>query len=355
MKSFLVNVVGLIIVSISGSFAFAPSKIRRANGMKNGNGNGAAAAVAEDVLLRLAAPADSDFEKPIPVKDPDANSAVDENKYNVDAEAAADIWTVSVSPDDRLDRVAGVPFLDSKSKNHFVDDVRVIVRREGGMGIELLELAGGRDDDFGLTIVSGVSGNAEKAGIIAGDSITSVEVKKVTTSSGGSNESREMFDCECKNFDTTIGLLGSFPPEIESIVLNLKRIRRWPKINVVVEYPPIQCAEGVSNTETVELFAGENLKRALQNRGIIFEDRDAGKCDFCGGKCTVAVDMGMQILSPIGITEEKLMKNNPKCRLSCKTVVGFNMQEGDVRLRINLNEWTADDKKSESRNPFFSK
>ncbi|OEU17222.1 hypothetical protein FRACYDRAFT_237635 [Fragilariopsis cylindrus CCMP1102] len=325
MKSLLVNVVGLIIVSLSGSFAFAPSKIRRANGMKNGNGNGAA--VAEDLLLRLMAPADSDFEKPIPVKDPDANSAVDENKYNVDAEAAADIWTVSVSPDDRLDRVAGVPFLDSKSKNHFVDDVRVIVRRDGGMGIELLELAGGRDDDFGLTIVSGVSGNAEKAGIIAGDSITSVEVKKVTTSSGGSNESREMFDCECKNFDTTIGLLGSFPPEIDSIVLNLKRIRRWPKINVVVEYPPIQCAEGVSNTETVELFAGENLKRALQNRGIIFEDRDA----------------------------EKLMKNNPKCRLSCKTVVGFNMQEGDIRLRINLNEWTADDKKSESRNPFFSK
>jgi hypothetical protein len=350
MKLFLVNVVGLIIVSISGSFAFAPSKIRRANGMKNGNG----AAVAEELLLRLA-PADSDFEKPIPVKDPNANSAVDENIYNVDAESAANIWTVSVSPDDRLDRVAGVPFLDSKSKNHYVDDVRVVVRRDGGMGIELLELAGGRDDDFGLTIVSGVSGNAEKAGIIAGDSITSVEVQRVTTSSGGSNESREMFDCECKNFDTTIGLLGSFPPEIESIVLNLKRIRRWPKINVVVEYPPIQCAEGASNKETVELFAGENLKRALQNRGIIFEDRDARKCDFCGGKCTVAVDMGMQIMSPMSITEEKLMKLNPKCRLSCKTVVGYNMQEGDVRLRINLNEWTADDKKSESRNPFFSK
>jgi ferredoxin len=351
MKLFLVNVVGLIIVSISGSFAFAPSKIRRANGMKNGNG----AAVAGEVVLLRSAPADSDFEEPIPVKDPNSNSAVDENVYNVDAEAAADIWTVSVSPDDRLDRAAGVPFLDSKSKNHYVDDVRVVVRRDGGMGIELLELAGGRDDDYGLTIVSGVSGNAEKAGIIAGDSITSVEIQKVTMSSGGSNESREMFDCECKNFDTTISLLGSFPPEIESIVLNLKRIRRWPKINVVVEYPPIQCAEGVSNKETVELFAGENLKRALQNRGIIFEDRDAGKCDFCGGKCTVAIDMGMQLMNPMGITEEKLMKRNPKCRLSCKTVVGYNMQEGDVRLRINLNEWTADDKKSESRNPFFSK
>jgi len=61
-----------------------------------------------------------------------------------------------VSADNRLDREAGVPFLDSNSKNYFVDDIRVIVSRDGGMGIELLELAGGRDDDYGLTIVSAV-------------------------------------------------------------------------------------------------------------------------------------------------------------------------------------------------------
>jgi hypothetical protein len=55
--------------------------------------------------------------------------------------------------------------------------------------------------------------------------------------------------------------------------------------------------------------------------------------------------MGMQLMNPMGLTEEKLMKLNPKCRLSCKTVVGYNMQEGNVRLRINLNEWKPDDKK----------
>jgi len=370
--------------------------------MNNGN-----ASLSPSSLLR-SAPADSDFEKPIPVRNLDSNSAVDENVYNVDAEAAADIWTVSISGEDRLDQLANIPFLDSKSKDHYVENIRVVVSRDGGMGIELLELAGGREDECGLTIVSGVSGNAEKAGIIAGDSIASMETQKVTMSSGGESESRELFDCECKNFDTTIGLLSSFPSEIESLVLNVKRIRRWPKINIVVEYPPIQCAEGVDNKETVELFAGENLKQGLQTRGIIFEgtlcsiyccvnlnfqltfshflfisvlpfrtttmvfptlinrrrrrrhhppqDRDAGKCDFCGGKCTVSIDMGMQLMNPIGLTEEKIMKNNPKCRLSCKTKVGYNMQEGDVRLRINLNEWTADDnKKSTSKNPFFSK
>eukprot|EP00536_Pseudo-nitzschia_multiseries_P015536 jgi/Psemu1/312266/fgenesh1_kg.906_\ len=223
------------------------------------------------------------------------------------------------------------------------------------MGIELLELAGGRDDDYGLTIVSGVSGNAEKAGIIAGDSIASVEVNRVDASGNKVAESRELFDCECRNFDATIGLLGSFPPEIESLTLNIKRIRRWPKVKVVVAYPPSQCADGVDNEETLELFAGENLKRALQTRGIIFEDRDAAKCDFCGGKCTVAIDMGMQLMNPMGLTEEKLMKRNPKCRLSCKTVVGYNMQEGNARLRINLNEWKTDDKKAGFNNPFASK
>lgn len=364
MKSFAAITGLMMIVLIAESLAFTPTSMR--NQINNGN---IATAKGETLSsssssfsfsspsssssfsssLLFAAPADSDFEKPIAVKDPDANSYVDENVYNIDAETAADLWTVSVSAENRLDREAGTPFLDSKSKDYYVDDVRVVVSRDGGMGIELLELAGGRDDDYGLTVVSGVSGNAEKAGIIAGDSIAAVTVKKVSAISKGSTsveESREMFDCECKNFDATIGLLGSFPPEIESLTLTLKRIRRWPKIKVVVEYPPIQCADGVDNTETVELFAGENLKRALQTRGIVFEDRDAGKCDFCGGKCNVSIDTGMQLMNPIGLTEEKLMKNNPKVRLSCKTVVGYNMQEGNVRLRINLNEWKPDEKKA---------
>ena len=42
------------------------------------------------------------------------------------------------------------------------------------MGLELLELAGGRNDGVGLTIVEGVSGNAEKAGMQVGDVIVAV-------------------------------------------------------------------------------------------------------------------------------------------------------------------------------------
>jgi len=352
----LIGWVAMIVMIADSSFAFFPTSMR--NKMFNGNrltDTNAGNAIVSRTWSLASAPADSDFEKPIPVRNPEANSAVDENVYNVDAETAANLWTVSVSAENRLDREAGIPFLDSKSKDHFVDDLRVVVSRNGGMGIELLELAGGRDDDYGLTIVSGVSGNAEKAGIIAGDSIASVEVTRVDGSKTKVAESREMFDCECRNFDATIGLLGSFPPEIESLTLTIKRIRRWPKVQVVVEYPPIQCSNPADNKETLELFAGENLKRALQTRGIVFEDRDAPKCDFCGQKCTVAIDMGMQLMNPMSLTEEKLMKKNPKCRLSCKTVVGYNMQEGAVRLRINLNEWKPDDKKAGFNNPFASK
>ena len=340
-----------IAVRMQSSLAFTPTSMQSTKLKRNGY------TIWTRSKPLFSAPADSDFEKPISVQNLNANSAVDPNVYNVNAEKAADLWTVSVSADSRMDRAAGVPFLDSKSKDYMVDDVFVVVSRDGGMGIELMELAGGRDDDYGLTIVSGVSGNAEKAGLIAGDSIAGVEINRISKDNSNTKleESREMFDCECKNFDSTISLLGSFPPEIESLTLNVKRIRRWPKIKVVVQYPPIQCADPTDNEETLELFAGENLKRALQTRGIVFEDRDAPKCDFCGSKCTVSIDMGMQLMNPMGLTEEKLMKKNPKCRLSCKTVIGYNMQEGDVRLRINLNEWKPDNKKAGFNNPFFSK
>ena len=292
-----------------------------------------------------AAPSDSDFDKPIPVTD---ENTVDPNFYNVGAELAVELLSVSVVAETKGDRVAGKPFADCKSKDHYVDDVSVTVARDGGLGMELLELAGGRDDDYGLTIITGVSGNAERAGVVPGDSIASVEVKSTSAKGNDVEETTQVYDCECRNFDATIGLLGGLPAEVESVVLNLKRVRRWPKLNVVVEYPPIQCADPKDNKVSFDLVAGENLKRALQSRGIVFEDRDAKKCDFCGQKCTVQIDTGLPLLNPMGLTEQSIMRQNPKCRLSCKAVVGHNMQEGNIRLKINLNEWRADEKQSTS-------
>lgn len=269
--------------------------------------------------------------------------SVDANAYNIPLEEAADLWTVSVQESNNADRKAGVPFLDSKSKDYFVDDLSVEVSRAGGLGIGLLELAGGREDGLGITIVDAVSlgGNAEKAGVLPGDSIASITVYE-TSSSGLEEETKSRVqDCEARDFDNTIDALANFPGEdADKVYLGVKRIRRWPKVQVQVEYPRSQCAEGFDPVKELEFFAGENLKRALQNRGIVLDDPGSPKCDYCGSNaCYVSIFKGKQLLNPMSLTEEKLMERNPNCRLSCKTTVGYNMQEGDLKLKVNLSQW----------------
>jgi len=131
-----------------------------------------------------------------------AESDFDANRYNVPLDEAVDLWTASIQESNNADRMAGVPYVDSKSKEYFVDGiVSVEVPRDGGSGIELLELAGGRDDGIGITIVSSVTkgGNAENAGIIAGDSIASITVyeKQMSSSAGLVEETKSRVrDCE---------------------------------------------------------------------------------------------------------------------------------------------------------------
>lgn len=221
------------------------------------------------------------------------------------------------------------------------------VSRDGGLGMELLELAGGRDDGIGVTIISAVieGGNAEKAGIIAGDSIARITVnneKEMSSSIGLVEETKSrVCNCEARDFDNTIDALANFPgDDADRLYLDVKRIRRWPKVQVQVEYPASQCAEGFDPIKNLEFFAGENLKAALQNRGIVLSDPRGARCDFCGSKaCYVSIFKGKHLLNPMGVTEEKLMERNQNCRLSCKTTVGHNMQEGDLKLKVNLSQW----------------
>jgi len=268
---------------------------------------------------------------------------VNPNAYNVDLDKAASLWTASIQADNTGGRAPGVPFLDSKSKNYFVDDESFLVSREGGLGMELLELAGGREDGYGITIVENVSGNAAAAGILPGDSLAAFAPPPAEYSFGSDEIPTENArGVECRDFDETVQAL-SFPPEVTELVVSVKRMRRWPKVQVRVEYPPKQCAEGVDNVVELELFAGENLQRALLNRQIVMDDPQQPKCDFCGHNyCTVSIEKGDGLLNPKSIMEEKRMSRNPRCRISCKTTVGYNMQEGDLKLRINLFQWGDD-------------
>ena len=196
---------------------------------------------------QFSARSDSDFEKPRIIQD---RQTIDPNVYNIPLEEAANLWTASVQESNNADRKAGVPHLDSKSKDYFVDDISIKVSRDGGLGLELLELAGGRDDGIGITIVSGVTpgGNAEKAGILAGDSISAVTVYEASAKSSPMALVEEInsrvIDIECRDFDNTIDALATFPGDVEEVYLDVKRTRRWPKIKATVEYPSSQCAPG---------------------------------------------------------------------------------------------------------------
>ena len=50
-------------------------------------------------------------------------------------------------------------------------------------------------------------------------------------------------DYEARDFDHTIDALVNFPgDDADKLYLCVKGIRRWPKAQVQVEYPPSQCA-----------------------------------------------------------------------------------------------------------------
>jgi hypothetical protein len=89
---------------------------------------------------------------------------------------------VSVKEDPSPNPELGIPYLDSWSKDYCVlDDLQAIVSQNGGKGMQLLELAGGRDDGFGITSITSVSGNTKKAGVLPGDSIAAMAVRSLTT------------------------------------------------------------------------------------------------------------------------------------------------------------------------------
>jgi len=90
---------------------------------------------------------------------------------------------------------------------------------------------------------------------------------------------------ECLGYDRTVEAILSLPPpssDSETILLTVKRLRRKPKVTVNFQYPPNQEEDDLS----IELFAGENLRRAMLVRGIKLNDPLARRFDNGGtGDC----------------------------------------------------------------------
>ena len=109
--------------------------------------------------------------------------SVDLNQYNLQSlDEILDNWRLNLKQKPAENEVNVV--LDARNPEYFVDDVIVSYPRlpGQGLGIQLAELAGGRDDGLGITTVTGVvpGGPADEAlvDIWAGDVIGKVAVRR---------------------------------------------------------------------------------------------------------------------------------------------------------------------------------
>ena len=286
------------------------------------------------------------------------DDVVDMNVYNLkDLETISGEWTaVAMSASAMMPE--GI-YLQARTKDNIMTDtVKVAFPRKPnmGLGLELLELAGGRSDGVGITIVSGIveGGASDGSGILTGDSIVKIELrcKSQQQSNVGVQEMEEMFSVgtECYNYDKTVDAIMSLPPMADEsskdmFVITVKRLRRRPKIQLNLEYPPEMNEQNVS----LELFAGENLRRALLTRGVKLNDKlaqrfDSGGQGDCGAEgtcatCAVSILVGQNLLSPQGQQEQQIFVKHPRWRMACKAVVGFGMKEGQISVRVSPRQW----------------
>jgi 2Fe-2S iron-sulfur cluster binding domain len=237
-------------------------------------------------------------------------------------------------------------------KDYFVDTVKTaFTRRPGsGLGIVLLELQSREEDGVGIVVVEDLveGGSASTSGLVPGDSIVHIDV--TANDNNGDNEATAArVQTECLNYDRTIDAILSLPASDaaeQTVVVTAKRIRRRPKVKVTFQYPPAQKESEM----TLELFAGENLRRSMLVRGIKLNDPlarrfDSGGTGDCGAEgtcatCSVSVTRGMELLNPKGTTESQILAQNPRWRMACRTVVGYGMQEGEITIRVSPKQWS---------------
>lgn len=294
--------------------------------------------------------------------------------YNLHPSQLADGWSARIVTRiaKSLDESTAIELIPKNEKDHYVDSFNIAIPlliNEGqtGLGIELLEVQGGRDDGLGIVIVNGLvpGSNAEKAcsnvhdqseTIMYGDSIISADLVLQRRSNKRDKTYIKSINTECLGYDATIkqlvdllSPLSDTEDKIDSatIILTLKRLRRRPEINIKLKYPPSQNLEA----ETITLQPGDNLRMAMLQRGIKLNDPLAQRYDGkptgsgnCGSgglcrTCAVSIVRGGELLSPPKANEKKMMENTPRWRLACKSWVGYGMKEGEVVVQVNPRQW----------------
>jgi ferredoxin len=278
------------------------------------------------------------------------------NTYNLDdLEKIASQWTANLVQK-AAEKETKLQLGCVNNRELFVDTVTVTFPRipDFGLGLHLQEIAGGREDGLGITVVTGLvmdgPASASGADIFSGDSIASVSILR--TRKGDLEEVQQVtsVDTECLGYDATVSAISSDLPQADRWYedvwrLTLRRLRRKPVVTVNLQYPPSQRENDVS----IQLFAGENLRQAMLVRNIKLNDELAQRFDTkssgnCGAgglcrTCSVVVVRGSELLNPARIAEKTMLKDNPRWRLACKAIVGYGMKEGEMTIRVNPNQW----------------
>ncbi|KAL7538933.1 hypothetical protein ACHAXR_009525 [Thalassiosira sp. AJA248-18] len=277
-------------------------------------------------------------------------------KYNLPPAVLPTAWSAQIvtRTAKSMDESTELQLIPKNPKEHYVDTVQMEVSIPldcpPGLGIELLEVEGGRDDGLGIVIVNGlVPGNSGGGGaIMYGDTI--VEAELILRRRNGQLTDVKSIRTECLGYDATVDALGGMLSSLlseEEIMLTLKRLRRRPNIQVTLHYPPSQDLP----SETLQLQAGDNLRMVMLQRGVKLNDPLAVRYDGkaansgnCGGgamcrTCAVSVLRGGELLSRPKQNEKKMLEETPRWRLACKSWMGYGMMEGEVVIQVNPRQW----------------
>lgn len=285
-------------------------------------------------------------------------ATVDLDQYNLPLDQIETEWTANFVQK-ATEQKEGV-FLGAKdSTNNFADVVTVTFPRQasGGLGLELAELAGGREDGLGITLITRVipGGSADGSGILPGDSLAEVGV--VRTKMAKSSDQQPLKETqqnwsvktECFAYDKTVEAIQSLPAPVQGFedyfTLTVKRLRRKPKVTVNLQYPPEQNEPDTQ----IEMYAGENLRQGMLIRGVKlndplakrFDTKSGGNCGAGGlcRTCAVSIQSGEDLLNPQRVAEQQMLQDSPRWRLGCKAIVGFGMKEGEMTVRVNPRQW----------------
>lgn len=291
------------------------------------------------------------------------------NQYNiVDMDEIVKEWAAIITPASPL-QDEGI-YLYPKTKEKLIaDTVKITFVRKTNdtpLGLNLLEIAGGRDDGVGITMIQDIYdyGCSYQSGILPGDSIIQIDKRIINKNNKSTTKTlfqqEEKVDMisvstECLGYDKTIDAIRSVMnyncndenknDDYEEIwTLTCKRLRRRPKVTLKLQYP-----DNDTETITLELFAGENLRRALLVRGVKLNDPlakrfDSGGSGDCGAEgscatCAVSIIRGYELLNPPNRIEKQVFIKKNQWRMSCKTIVGYGMNEGEIVIRVNPKQW----------------